>query len=400
MEEEKYEKQQRIYKIIMLIFLVAFMTFMVTSISLYTYYSKNNIKGYDVEISTTDTDERFSRIRSIIDRYYLWKDEINEKDLNDAAVSGYIAGLGDKYTQYIPKKDMAKFEESVTGTFVGIGVYMQAEIEKGVVIKELVKDSPAEKAGLLAGDIIKKVDGVEYGYDDFNVISDYIKGKEGTKVVITVERDGKQLDFEILRETIKVQETVNEKVLDGNIGYIQITSFDSKTGSNFKENVEKLIEDGAASLIIDLRSNGGGIVDEATEIADYLLDKDQIIMTTHDNKDNKEITKSTSDKLFDLPVVLLVDKGTASASEILIGALKDNGRAKVVGTNTYGKGVIQTVITLSDGSALKITTAEYYTPNGTAIHGVGIKPDIEVEASKKSDDEDAQLNRAIEELKK
>ena len=396
-------KRQKIYKVIMLIILTAFITFMVTSLSLYTHYSKNPITLSASKAS--DITSRFSKIRNMIDKYYLWNKEIDEHALEDGAIAGYVEGLGDKYTEYISKDEMKEFNENITGSYVGIGVFMIADEEKGAVVYCPISESPAEEAGIKAGDIIKKVDDVEYGYEDFKVIADYIKGEEGTNVKITVERDNEELEFNIKRRKINTN-LITTEILDKNIGYIRLLSFDSDTANHFKEKVEDLIKNGATSLIIDLRNNGGGIVDESTKIADFFIEKDKKIITTKDKDGKEEITKSLEKPIFDMPVIVLANENSASASEILIGALKDNGRAKIVGTKTYGKGVIQTVITLSDGSGLKITTAEYFTPNGTAIHKIGIEPDIEV---KLSDDvkniysvkkeNDLQLKRAEEELK-
>lgn len=403
--EDKKIKRQKIYKIIMLVVLVAFITFLITSLSLYTYYSKNFGLTTGTGNNFSNITTKLEKVKNIIDEYYLWSDDVNEKDQENTAIEGYVSGLGDKYTEYIPAEDMAKFTEDITGSFVGIGVYMTADKEKGIVVYYPIPESPAEKAGIKSGDVIIKVDGKEYGYDDFSTIADNIKGQVGTKVKITVLRDGAEKEFEITREKINSNPIVSE-MLDNNIGYIIVPSFDSETAENFKTKVQDLEKQGAKSLIIDLRNNGGGILDASTDIADYFLDKDLKIIETKDNHDKHQTTKSKNDPIFNMPVIILANGNTASASEVLIGALKDNNRAKVIGEKTYGKGIIQTIMTLSDGSGMKITTAEYYTPNGTAIHGVGITPDIEVKfpdtitniySVKRS--EDTQLKKAIEELK-
>ena len=405
--EEKEAKRQRVYKIVMLVVLTAFITFMITSLSLYTYFSNNKL--YDVELTsstgTSNIETYLNKIRSIIEKNYLWKDDINEDALEEGAVEGYVEALGDTYTEYIPKEEMKAFTEDITGSFVGIGIYMIAdEKTDSIIVYYPIPESPAEKAGIKAGDIIKSVDGVNYSYADFDKIADNIKGEAGTKVKLVIERDGKEMNFEITREKV-VTNPITTKVLKNNIGYLKLPSFDSDTAENFKEKVEELQKQGCTSLIIDLRNNGGGIVDEATGIADLFLEKDATIMTTKDNKGNEEKTVAENGVTFDMPLVILANENSASASEILIGALKDNEKATIIGTKTYGKGVIQTVISLSDGSGLKLTTAEYYTPNGSAIHKVGIKPDIEVKLPDTvtniysiSEDEDTQLNKAIEVL--
>ena len=411
MNEKHEEAAQRIYKVVMLVLLTAFITFMITSLSLYTYFTKNPpytlITGDSSSAENSDLDTYLNKIKSVIDKNYLWKDEIDDQKLKDGAIEGYVKGLGDKYTEYIPKSDMKEFTENITGSFVGVGIYMIADEDNGrVVVYYPIPESPAEKAGIKPGDAIISVNDVEYTADDFNKIADYIKGEEGTKVKLVIERDGKRLDFEITRQKIEVN-PISSKVLKSNIGYINLPSFDSDSSKKIKEKIDDLVSKGAKSLILDLRNNGGGIVDEATNIADYFLDKGKTIMTTKDNKGKEEVEKTKSKTIYDMPLVVLTNENTASASEILTAALKDNERAKVIGTKTYGKGVIQAVLTLSDGSGIKITTAEYFTPNGTEINKKGISPDIEVKlpdtvkniyAVKENDD--TQLNKAIEELSK
>lgn len=409
---EKHEKTaEKIYKVVMLIVLTAFITFMVTSLSLYTYFTKNPvyklITGDTSLTESDDIDAYLSRIKSVIDKNYLWKDKIDENKLKDGAIEGYVKALGDKYTEYIPKTEIKEFTENITGSFVGIGIYMIAdEDSQKIIVYYPIPDSPAEKAGIKSGDIILRVDGKEYGYDDFDIIADNIKGEAGTKVKLVIERDGKEQEFEITREKIETN-PISSKIIKENIGYVNLPSFDTDSSKKLKEKVDDLVSKGAKSLILDLRNNGGGIVEESTNIADFFLDKDKTIMTTKDNKEKEETTKSKTKKVYEMPLIVLTNENTASASEILTAALKDNERATVIGTKTYGKGVIQTVLTLSDGSGLKITTAEYFTPNGTEINKKGIKPNIEVKlpdtvksiyAVKESDD--TQLNRAIEELSK
>ena len=402
---------QRLYKTIMLVVLTAFITFMITSLSLYTYFTKNPVyslvTGDNPKTENINIDNYLSKIKSVIDNNYLWKDKIDEQKLKDGAIEGYVEGLGDKYTEYIPKSEMNEFTENIQGSFVGIGVYMIADDDSGrVIVYYPIPDSPAEKAGIKSGDAIISVDGIEYTSDDFDKIADFIKGEEGTKVKLVIERDGQKKVFEITRQRIETN-PISSKVLKNNIGYIKLPSFDGDSSSKLKEKIDDLISNGVKSLIIDLRNNGGGIVDESTKIADYFLDKGKIIMTTKDNKNKEETEKTKSKMEYEMPLVLLINENTASASEILTAALKDNGRAKVIGTKSYGKGVIQSVISLLDGSGLKITTAEYFTPNGTEINNKGISPDIEVKLPDTvkniyalKEDDDTQLNKAIEELNK
>lgn len=406
MKEKQEEIAQKIYKVIMLVILTAFITFMITSLSMYTYFKQNPTLQF-VEGEKSDIDTYLSKVKKAIDKNFLWQDKIDEEKLKDGAIKGYVEGLGDKYTEYISKDEMKKFTENINGSFMGIGIYMIADESSGkIIVHHPISDSPAYKAGIKAGDVIVSVDGVEYGYDELNTIADHIKGEAGTKVKLVIERDGKNIDFEIERAKIETN-PITSKMFEKDIGYLNLPSFDKDVSKKLKEKIDDLTAKGAKSLILDLRNNGGGMVDECEEITDLFLDKDKTIMTTKDKKGNVQKSVTKNKKTYDLPLVILVNENTASASEILTGALKDNNRIKVIGTKTYGKGVIQSVFNLSDGSGLKITTAEYFTPKGIEINKKGITPDIEVKLpdTVKSvyaveEKDDTQLKKAIEELSK
>ena len=409
-------KKNRVYKTIMLVVLTAFVTFMITAFSMYSYFNNTSLvsmfetvssqENSDNSSKNTDLEKYLKRIKSTISRYYLWNDQIDEEKLKEGAIKGYVEGLGDEYTEYIPADEMEDYTENITGNFVGIGIYMVADKDSGrVVVYYPIPESPAEKAGVKAGDQIISVDGTEYTADDFNTIADYIKGEEGTTVNLEVERNDEKIKFEIKREKINTN-PITIEMLENNIGYLKLPSFDEDTAKDFEEKVKELQAQGAQSLIIDLRNNGGGIVSEATDIADMLLDKGQTIISTVDKDDKKEITYSKKAPTFTMPITVLVNENSASASEILACSLQDNERAKIIGTKTYGKGIIQTLLSLTDGSGLKITTEEYYTPKGTTIHKVGIEPDEEVKLPDTvksiysvTKDEDTQLKKAIEILK-
>ena len=407
------KKSQRIYKTIMLVVLTVFITFIITSLFMYKYIENNTLYGLikqnQVALSTSlgDIDSYLKKIKSAMNNYYLWNDKIDDQALKDGAVEGYVAALGDEYTQYIPSSEMESYTEEITGSFYGIGIYMIADDESGrIVVYDPIPGTPAEKAGIKRGDKIIRVDGKEYTSKELSDISKYIKGEQGTKVNLVIERDGQELSFDIERAKINTNPITTE-ILKENIGYIKIPSFDTDVAKNFKQKYQELQEKGARSLIIDLRNNGGGIVDEATEIADYILDKGSTIISTVDNKGNKKVTTSENEPIINTKIIILVNENTASASEILACSLKDNNKATVIGTKTYGKGIIQTLFSLSDGSGLKITTAEYYTPNGETIHNVGVTPNIEVKIPDDvknpyalSNEEDSQLYKAIEELTK
>ena len=404
----KEQKKYRIYRVIMLVILVAFITFMITSIGFYQYFVKGKSLNKYLTLMTSneskDISQTIDTYKSLIDKYFLG--DVDESKLKEGAIKGYIEGLNDPYTEYISKEDMDSYLEDTKGNFVGIGIYMVKD-EKTNKIKVLspIKNSPAEKAGIQPEDLILTVDGVEYSGDDLTVISTKIKGEKDTSVKLQIQRNNEKMDFEIKRENIIVN-PVEGEVLDNNIGYIEFSSFDENTSEQFKSEFEKLKDKGINSLIIDLRNNGGGIVDEALKIADYIADKDSVLLYEVDKNDKETVKKSENEPIINMPIVILTNGNTASSSEILAGALKDLGKAKTVGTKTYGKGIIQQILTLPDGSGLKITTEKYLTPNKTAIHKVGISPDEEVELPSDIDnvlnvekEKDTQLQKAIELLK-
>lgn len=400
----EYEKKQRIYKTIMLVILVAVITFIVTTVMLYNQIGGNsgNVKYVMIGGDSSST-SLISRLKNVVDKYYLG--DTDEQKMSESAAKGYIEGLEDEYSEYITAEEYAEFSQEIYGSFVGIGIYFGKNTNDEMMVVSTIENSAAEKAGLQSGDIITKVDDYEVTTDSTtSEVSAKIKGEEGTKVKMEILREGEKMTFEITRENVKLH-YVKAEVLDNNIGYITVSSFDEGTADEFKNKLEELQSKNVKSLIIDLRNNGGGIVQEATQIADYLLDKDQKIIITKDKQGKEEITLSKEDKITDLPVVVLVNGYTASSSEILASALKDNNRAKVVGTKTYGKGVIQNVYRLTDGSALKLTTHEYYTAIGNKINKLGITPTEDVELPDGVNvyniprDKDTQLKKAIELLK-
>ena len=402
-EDEKYLKKQRIYKGIILVILTAFITFILT-----TAYILNKYDIGDVNQSlsslfnnfTSDDGTSINYIKKILKKYYL--NDIDEEKAEEGAIEGYVESLGDPYTEYIPKDKMEDYKQNLMGNYVGIGIYMAKNTENNtIVVLTPIKYSPAEEAGILPGDVIKSIDGVEYTGDDMTVAANNIKGAEGTTVKLEILRNQEVKSFEITRKKITTNPVIAKK-LDNNIGYLEVSSFDEDTATNFKEKFEELRNQGITSLIIDLRNNGGGLVDEALQIADYIVPKGKDLLITVDKDKNEKIEKSKEDVLIDMPIVVLVNKNSASSSEILAGALKDLGEATIVGTTTYGKGVIQQLLSLKNGAGLKVTVEEYYTPNRSKINGVGIEPDETVELPESvtnillvKDEEDTQLQKAV-----
>ncbi len=403
--EEK--KRYKVYKIIMLVVLVAFITFLITSIAFYQYFVKGDSLSKYLTLMTSDTSKDISQTldtyRAVIDKYYLG--EVDEESLKEGAIQGYIEGLGDPYTEYISAEDMQDYLEDTMGNFVGIGIYMVNDTDTNqIMVLSPIKGSPAERAGIQPGDYIIAVNGEQCTADDLTVISTKIKGEEGSTVKLQILRGEETLDFEITRENIIVN-PVEGEVLENKIGYIEFSSFDENTADEFKTKFEELQSQGITSLIIDLRNNGGGIVDEALQIAGYIADKDSVLLYEVDKDNNETVETNESDPIINMPVILLTNENTASSSEILAGALKDLGKATIVGTKTYGKGVIQQILTLPDGSGLKITTEKYLTPNRTEINEIGIEPDEVVELPESVENvlnversQDTQLQKAIEML--
>jgi len=403
-----HEKTQRIYKTIMLIFLVALITSLITTIVVYKYGMPiNNIKY----ITSNNTNEdiiskTLKNFRNVIDKHYLG--EINEEKLLEGAIKGYIQGLDDEYSEYFTREELEEYKAEALGNYTGIGIYMAKDTERNLIlVLSPIKGSPAEKAGILPGDIISKVDGVTYTGEQMTEASTKIKkGEIGTKVKLEIIRDTEVLNIEVLREEIKINH-VETKILENNVGYISISTFDEGSSDEFKTKMDELNSKNIKSIIIDLRNNGGGIVDEAVNIADLFIDKNETLLITVDKNGDEEITKAKKDKLYDFKIVILTNENTASASEILAGALRDKSEAKLIGIKTYGKGVIQQLITLNDGSGLKITTNEYYTPNRNKINKEGLIPDEIVELPEEfknslniDENQDTQLKKAIEILDK
>ena len=394
------DKLRRIYRAVMLIIVVALITFVLTSVFLYNKLGTSSILNTGISGVSSELLRKIYSVKSILDNKYV--SEINEEELINAAIKGYVSGVGDEYTQYFTKEEMEDFYSEIEGNYVGIGIYMvQNNEDNTIVVLYPIEGSPAQAAGIQTGDIIKKVDGVEVTGEDFEEISSKIKGKEGTKVTLEIERNGQILTFEIERKSIDLY-PIESELLENNIGYINITSFDSDCAKEFKTIYENLAKTNITSLIIDLRNNGGGIVSEALEIADYVLEKNQIMLITKDKEGKERVEKSSKKPIINVPIVILTNQATASASEILAAALRENNKAVIVGEKTYGKGVIQELYTLSDGSGLKVTVEEYYTPNRNKINGIGITPDKEVAAATEvivEMEQDVQLQEAIKILK-
>ncbi|MCB6994603.1 S41 family peptidase [bacterium 210820-DFI.6.37] len=361
---------------------------------------ENGIAGGTVKVSKKEysyyqqLDERYSKLNQLYDQVTeSFYKKPSEEDLATGMYKGLVAGLGDPYSAYMTEEEYQSWSDSTLGEFDGIGVTFSTNNDGQYVVINTIPDTPAEKAGLKAGDLLLAVDGKTY--ETMETFSAAMKGKAGTKVTVTYERDGKQKDVTMKRATI-VNVTVDSKMLEDQIGYIQISSFEEHTAEDFTTALEQMEKKKVKGLVIDLRGNGGGLVDSGLEIADQLMGKGTVTYL-EDQKGEKQYLKSDA-KYTELSYVLLVDENTASTSEILAAAVKDNTDNPLVGTTTFGKGIVQSSGELKDGSALKITTMQYFSPKGNVINGKGVKPDYTVKNSKDGK-EDTQLEKAIELLK-
>ncbi len=304
-------------------------------------------------------------------------DELDNEDIYEGLFTGMVALATDKYSRYISAEDFESYQISTSGNYAGIGTKTSIDPDDySIYIVANYENSPAEKAGLKSGDKIIKVDGTVVNYENYDDAIDMIRGPEGTSIVLTIKRGDETFDVTVTRENVDVP-TVGGTVLDNNIGYIKIEGFESVTYDQYKEVYDNLRNQGITSLIIDLRNNPGGLLNIVTKIADDIIPEGTITYT-EDKNGNREYINSSEGEL-DIPLVVLVNENSASASELLTAAVKDTGKGTIIGKNTYGKGVVQTTFPLNDGSAVKLTTSKYYTPNGVCIDGVGIAPDIEVD---------------------
>lgn len=345
---------------------------------------------------------KIRQIEEMLDTYYV---EDYDKELAEELMyTGLVAGVGDPYTYYLSADSLAEQVEKNSGHFVGIGVEIYAGDDGYIVVSSVTPGGPAEAAGILAEDKITEVDGESITGKTAADVSALVKGEEGTDVTLTIFREstGEVLEKTVTRQDIQVQ-TVSWCMMDDNIGYISITNFRENTYNQFKEVLDTLEAEGMEKLVLDLRNNTGGLVKSAHEIGEELL-PEGIMVYTMDKEGNREDTLC-DDVYNDVPMVVLVNGNSASAAEILAGAIQDTGRGELIGTTTFGKGLVQRLFTLPDGSGLNVTIQKYYTPNGTSIHGVGITPDYEVELPEEYAQQtnipaeaDTQLQKAVEVL--
>ncbi|MDF2876965.1 MAG: family peptidase [Clostridia bacterium] len=350
-------------------------------------------------------DKKLLAIDSVINNYFVG--DINQSKMQEGIYKGFVAGIGDVYTTYYTPEEYASFKEKSSGVYAGIGIQMTVDVaDNTILVTEVFEGSPAEQVGILPKDKIIKAGGKTLTGDDFEIVPKIVKGAPNTQISVTIYRpsEDKIYDFDITRQNVTYP-SVSYKMLESDLGYIKINQFEEVTYTQFKKALTEVENKEAKGIVLDLRNNPGGLLHITEQIADELLPKGLIVSTKDKNGTVDEAY--ADDKYTDMPLVVIVNENSASASEVLSGALKDHNRAKLVGETTFGKGVVQSIVPLSDGSALKLTTAKYFTPSGVCIQGIGIDPDYQVSLpvevitkGRLEDQEDTQLQKAIEVVKK
>lgn len=357
---------------------------------------------YVQDIGVTDDEGIGSKIEgklnaldSLLENGFYF-DDVDDEKAAENIFKAYLAAYGDKYTVYYTPEEYKSLMETTSGTFYGIGAVCQKAEDGSILVTEAYEDAPAYKVGIRNGDRVIEVNGQDIRGMDLSVGVALIKGEKGTEVNLTVVRGDETLKFTVTRDKINVK-TVASRVLDNNIGYIYISQFDDVTTGQFKSALDELQGQGITGLVIDIRNNPGGVLTTVVDMLDYILPNGLIVYTETKSGKKQEYTGYDNHEV-NIPMAVLVNGNSASASEIFAGAMQDYGKAQIIGTQTFGKGIVQTIRQLTDGSAVKYTVAKYFTPKGQDIHGKGVTPDQTVEIPENAT-EDLQLNAAIEYLK-
>lgn len=364
--------------------------------------TEGKTESKEKELVSQETQKKMKSIDELIEQAYLYNDDIDKAELQKWLIKGYVQGLGDPYSVYYDEAETQSLMESTSGEFGGIGVVIQQDIDTMVMtFTNVYAESPGEKAGLKDGDILYKVDGEDVTGQELDTVVSKIRGQKGTKVEITVYRKNTLEEYSctVTRDIIEVT-TVAYEMKEDNIGYIIVSGFEQVTYKQFEEAIKDLNEQGMEKMIVDLRDNPGGNLSTVCEMLDIILPEGTIVYT-EDKNNVREVITSDDKKQMQIPMAVLINGNSASASEIFAGAIQDYEMGILVGTTTYGKGIVQNIYSLGDGTSLKLTTSEYFTPNGRNIHGIGIKPDIEVkyEYDAENPTADNQLQAAMKHLK-
>lgn len=359
------------------------------------------IVGSKSSIVSSEAERKLFSLRQLVDEAYLG--EIEDDELTEGLYKGYVEALGDPYSEYYDEEETRKLTESISGEFFGIGATMSQDLDTGrITVVNVYEDSPAMKAGLKEKDILYKVDGKDISGQDLDDVISCIRGEKGTRVALTVLRgsEASEVTMTVARDIVKEQ-TVIYEMLEGKIGRLAITAFSNVTVKQYEEALRELISQEMKGIVIDIRNNPGGDLDVVCQMLDLIL-PEGLIVYTEDKNGKREEHRSDKEDILDLPMTVLVNENTASASEIFAGAIQDYEEGTIVGTQTYGKGVVQSVYMLKDGSSVKLTTSEYFTPKGRNIHKKGITPDVkeDYKYDEKNPYADNQMEKAIEILKK
>ena len=350
-------------------------------------------------------DDKENLLGSYIDTYFY--KEVDDEQLTEGAYKGIVSSLGDPYSVYYTKEEYAALNQSSEGEYTGIGVVVSKNPDTNeVVVLKVYTNSPAAEAGIMVGDVMSSVDGTDVNGMSTDKLAELVKGKEGTAVNIIVRRDGKEVSFDVIRKKVEV-DMVAYEMLEDKIGYIIIDQFSGKAEQQVKTALIDLQSQGMEKLIIDLRDNPGGMLTSVKGILDYFLPEDKLVLYSMTKEGKKtEYFTQTKGEFLDIPICVLVNENSASASELFSGTMQCYDRGEVVGTVTFGKGIMQNIFPLDDGTAIKLTIGKYYLPDGSNIHEIGIKPDYEVEMTEgvkniwSLEHKDApQLCKAIEVLK-
>lgn len=342
----------------------------------------------------SEVEAKLNAIDSVLDSFYF--EEVDDEKAKDSIYKAYLSSYGDKYTVYYTADEYKKLTETTNGTFSGIGAVCQISSEGGILLVDVYESGAGYKAGLRSGDRIIQVDGTDVTDMDLSSAVALVKGEKGTQVGLKIVRDGATSDYTVVRDEIEVQ-TVNYAITEDNIGYISVSQFENVTAKQFKAAIEDLKSEGAKGIIIDIRNNPGGLLTTVISMLKDILPNGLIVYTEDKDGNRKEYSDNDNEEL-DMPLAVLVNGNSASASEIFAGAIQDYGKGVIVGAQTFGKGIVQTVKPLTDGSAIKFTIAKYFTPKGQDIHGKGVTPDVVVEYDKDAD-EDTQINAALESVR-
>lgn len=342
----------------------------------------------------SEVEAKLNAIDSVLDSFYF--EEVDDEKAKDSIYKAYLSSYCDKYTVYYTADEYKKLTETTNGTFSGIGAVCQISSEGGILLVDVYESGAGYKAGLRSGDRIIQVDGTDVTDMDLSSAVALVKGEKGTQVGLKIVRDGATSDYTVVRDEIEVQ-TVNYAITEDNIGYISVSQFENVTAKQFKAAIEDLKSEGAKGIIIDIRNNPGGLLTTVISMLKDILPNGLIVYTEDKDGNRKEYSDNDNEEL-DMPLAVLVNGNSASASEIFAGAIQDYGKGVIVGTQTFGKGIVQTVKPLTDGSAIKFTIAKYFTPKGQDIHGKGVTPDVVVEYDKDAD-EDIQISAALESVR-